>query len=610
MGNQNQCVKVIGSLGLCASAIKITNLISYIDSVLVKRSHRVRLSHGQACAALILNFLSRKAYNGISNVERFAQEYPVSAMIGSLETSDAYSESTLGDTLDAVYTYGPVRLFTEFAAQCLNGKEVKIGHLDATSFHVHRQETEEEIFPEDFIGPMKKYSEDSKVIRFRYGHPKDKRDDLPQINVMGIAARVPGLKKAIPIYTSTFDGNVNDVKKMQEFAAHDMTRLHELYPELNVLVADSAAATPETITALSSQGISLISRLSDRRKEAAEAMRAFEAANPKDMKIVFSKDGQPVRLFPAGKHTFTDKKGNRATGRLIVVEAQTLRNTKTRTINKRAEKELTELQKALDRLYRRPAACRKDAERQFGECTEKLKYCTVTEPVYEERYGYAKRGRPHSDDERKVVSCSVKAQACIDRKLVEEAVNKELLYVLFAVNTDMGAEEIYNTYHRQTDIECTWRDMKDKNFYVPNFFVKKPERIQALFCLISMAVYISRLVENAVWTALENNNIIFHRTSGKKTKRPSFASISAVLQDIYVRYAGDRIELIFGQENTQSMMILALMNDSYREFYRGQTFFPYFCRSQQSQNDLSQEELSSAVQKQIEQYMAEQILLL
>lgn len=580
MDNQQKSVKVIGVSGLCASAIKKTNMIAFIDKAIPKKSHLVRLTHGHAAATIVLNFLSAKSYCGISNIERFAEEYAVSPLIGSLETPDAYSPSTIGDTLDAIYDYGPARLFTEFVAQSVNCDDVTIGHLDSTSFHVHRHEMEV-LYPDGFVGPIRParpirmYSEDEQVTRFSYGRAKDKRDDLPQINVMGVAARVPNLEKAIPIYTSTFDGNINDIRKMREFADKDMAQLHELYPNLKMLVADSAAATPETIAALVNQGIAIVSRLSDSRKESKRAMQAFESASKTDKETTVSSDGQQVELFFAGECTFTDPKGTSVTGRLIVVQAQTLRESKERTINRKAEKELQKLQKDLDKLARRPAACRKDAERSFKECTKKLKYCSVTTPVYEENYGYDKPGKPKAGAEKKVISCSVKAQASIDIKLVEEAVKKELLYVLFAVNTNVSAKEIYDIYHQQNDIETVWRDMKNKELCVPNFFVKKPERIQALICLVSMAIYISRIVENAVFKAFRRHGITFRRTSGRESLRPHFSSISAVLRDTYISYSNGIADVYYNEHDIQGELLVSMLDKDMQEFYLGDTFIPY-----------------------------------
>ncbi len=107
----------------------------------------------------------------------------------------------------------------------------RLGHLDATGFHVDGEYNSGEIL-----------AEDSRVIQITPGYSRDHRPDLNQVVLQLIAERQAG----IPLLMEALDGNNSDKSSFRETVKAYMDQLnHEV--GLEYLIADSALYTADTL---------------------------------------------------------------------------------------------------------------------------------------------------------------------------------------------------------------------------------------------------------------------------------------------------------------------------------------------------------------------------
>ncbi len=107
----------------------------------------------------------------------------------------------------------------------------RLGHLDATGFHVDGEYNRGEIL-----------AEDSRVIQITPGYSRDHRPDLNQVVLQLIAERQAG----IPLLMEALDGNNSDKSSFRETVKAYMDQLnHEV--GLEYLIADSALYTADTL---------------------------------------------------------------------------------------------------------------------------------------------------------------------------------------------------------------------------------------------------------------------------------------------------------------------------------------------------------------------------
>ncbi|MBF8190135.1 IS1634 family transposase [Nonomuraea sp. K274] len=182
--------KALGSLPVIADFCGRLGIAEIVDELCPIREV-ARVSHGQVVEALIANRLTSPA--SVVRLENWARCWAVPEVLGI--KPDALNDDRVGRALDAIAEHLEViagtvgaRAITEF------GVEVSRIHWDMTSISLYGDYAQAE---EEFAQP-------------KYGHPKDRRPDLKQIQA-GIGTTADG---AVPIFSRVYDGGAAEVSQV------------------------------------------------------------------------------------------------------------------------------------------------------------------------------------------------------------------------------------------------------------------------------------------------------------------------------------------------------------------------------------------------------------
>src|SRR5215207_6235908 len=190
--------KLLGALPVVASFCQRLDLQGIVDRACPVREVAT-LTHGQVICALVANRLTSPT--PLWRVEDWARAWAVEETLGI--SPDALNDDRIGRALDAI-------------APKLEQLVGSVGARAITSFSVYGVYVE----PEDgFIAP-------------RFGHPKDRRPDLKQVQT-GLAVSGDG---GVPVFHRAYDGGAGEVAQV----AGAMRALGELAGERRfLLVGDS-----------------------------------------------------------------------------------------------------------------------------------------------------------------------------------------------------------------------------------------------------------------------------------------------------------------------------------------------------------------------------------
>jgi transposase len=235
--------KMLGSLPVIASFCRRAGIAEVIDELAPVRSVAT-LTAGQAVEAMVCNRLTSPA--PLVHVEDWARTWAVPEILGI--PAVALNDDKLGRTLDAIAPHleqitsaVAVRAITEF------GIDIGQLHWDMTSFSLHGAYEQPE---EDYPAP-------------RYGHPKDRRNDLLQIQA-GIAAAGDG---GIPVYHRAYDGGAAEVSQV----TGAMTALKKIAgPKTFLLIGDSKLVSYDNVAAVIKQRCTFLAPASKTYVQAAE----------------------------------------------------------------------------------------------------------------------------------------------------------------------------------------------------------------------------------------------------------------------------------------------------------------------------------------------------
>jgi len=204
--------KLLGALPVVASFCRRLDLEGIIDRACPVREVAI-LTHGQVIAALVANRLTSPT--PLWRVEDWARAWAVEETFGI--PPDALNDDRVGRALDAIAPKLD-QLVGSVGAQAIAvfGLEVARLHWDMTSISLYGAYDQPE---EGFIAP-------------RFGHPKDRRPDLKQVQT-GLGVSGDG---GVPVFHRAYDGGAGEVAQV----AGAMRALRKLAgPRRFLLVGDS-----------------------------------------------------------------------------------------------------------------------------------------------------------------------------------------------------------------------------------------------------------------------------------------------------------------------------------------------------------------------------------
>jgi transposase len=183
-------VKMLSSLPVIASFCQRLDISGVIDD-LVPIRNVAAVTAGQAVEAMICNRLTSPA--PLLHVQDWAGTWAVPEILGIAPAS--LNDDKLGRTLDAIAPHLE-EITGAVAVRAIGtfGIDITQVHWDMTSFSLHGAYEQAD---EDYPAPS-------------WGHPKDRREDLLQIQA-GIAASVDG---GIPLYARSYSGGAAEISQV------------------------------------------------------------------------------------------------------------------------------------------------------------------------------------------------------------------------------------------------------------------------------------------------------------------------------------------------------------------------------------------------------------
>ena len=237
----------IGSGPVLKALIQKMGFVPIIDRNLPVDPRRVGPTHGEAVAGMVACLL--QGICALYRMEQFAAEESVLQTLFPHYEAGAWHDDHLGDTLDAIWKFGPGALQGAVTAHLLEHFDVRVDqiHDDTTSFKVFgRYAAEDEPAAAQDPGEDVLPAEPTAAripVRLVPGHSKDHRPDLNQVKG-GLAVSADG---SVPLLWEAQDGNRADVGTYVEY----WLKVKELVGRSDFLfVGDCKLATQDNLLAI------------------------------------------------------------------------------------------------------------------------------------------------------------------------------------------------------------------------------------------------------------------------------------------------------------------------------------------------------------------------
>jgi transposase len=531
-------VERLDHLGLIASVIKDIGLIDMIDRRLVPDDQEV-ITPGEAVAGMILNGLGF-ANRPLSLTPQFFANKPLDLLLRAGLDAKMFNRFKLGRTLDEASAYGCDLLFEELAlAICAHeGIELRFNHLDTTSFALTG-----EYVP----------ASDEHAIHITHGYSKDHRPDLKQAVLELMVSQDGG----VPFVSKSWDGNTSDTQVFQQ-RAEALMRAFKDTSSPRYLVADA--------------------KLYCEANAAHLAQLGFITRIPATLKLVSQVIGQALQWDtwePFDDNTRYQSLAlchNSMVQRWLVVSSQAAYERAEAALSTAKQREEEASNKQLFHLQAQRFCTPEAAHEALAALAKRWKYHQVASYHLTEHKRYAGKGRPTASTPLKAIEWQIQAQVLADDEAMERDKQVKACYVL---GTNIDAREVSDTeviaaYKGQAHVEGGFRFLKDPLFFVSSLFVKKPNRIEGLLMVMTLALLIYSVAQRRLRKQLAQNHETVPNQINQPTSSPTLRWVFQLLEGIHrvqVTVQGQVHDLIEGLNDVQ-IKILRLFGNEVCRLYQ------------------------------------------
>ena len=526
-------------LGLVAGMCDEIGLVDFIDKAAGNQAKNKHLTFGQAVKCMILNglgFVGRTLYL----YSEYFEDKPVDHLLGTPVAPFQIDDNVLGRTLDKLFELGVTELFTQIALHTIKvlGIKVKSLHLDATSFHVDGEY-------ESLLGQEESH------IRLVQGYSRDHRPDLNQAVLQLITSN----EGNIPLYMQAADGNSSDKTAFTQIISEHLTSFKQAV-ENRYLVGDSALYTPASLQVIDKENGLFVTRVPGQIKEAKELI--FKANRENMVEI-----GDGYQAMECISNYASIKQ------RWVIIFSQAAYERERRTLAKQYLKGSEKEAKEFFKLIRQEFSCPIDAQKHLDKFIRNLKYITVIngKPIAFKRH--MRSGRPRNGEAPCVVGYRLDGEiACLLTTKAE--LEKSKGYFILATNDldeiSFPKREVLNTYKAQQSVERGFRFLKSPDFLVSSFFLKKPERIEALLMVMTLCLLIYSALEYKIREKLKENGEHFLNQLKKPTQKPTTRWVFFCFLGLHMVFINHKKHQITNLKE-RHRIILKCLGPPYQKFY-------------------------------------------
>jgi transposase len=507
---------------------------------------QMEVEPGLIALGLVLDTLSGRS--PLYHLETAFEECDRALLFGQDLPAQAFSDDTVGRTLDRFYEVGTQQIFSALSVAALERFPVSTqhAHFDTTSVTLY--------------GDYLTAQGEGAPFQITHGHSKDKRPDLKQfvLSMLCVDANVPILGRLE-------DGNASDKainhRLLSEISGH--MHQHGIAQDAFIYIADSAMVTAANLEQIG-EHTRFITRLPATYNEHDRViLSALEA----DEWIALGPIGQtpPTKNRPGACYRVHEGKVSLYGKDYRAVVVHSSAHDQRRLM--RLERELKGSRSAIEQVARSAAKktffCRPDAEAAAAEVRAYRSAFHQMNVSVTECPRYA-RGRP----KKNAAKIPVAIEYGLDIEILEQyaaLAKRRLLAGCFVLLSNVpgegedhySAEQILRTYKEQNGIEKNFGFLKDEQI-VNALFLKRPERIEALGLILLISLLIWRLIELVMRTELNARQATVPGWDNKPTARPTAYMVTWKFRGILILCVGGERRLAKPLTDIQLAFLAAL----------------------------------------------------
>ena len=135
------------------------------------------------------------------------------------------------------------------------------------------------------------------------------------------------------------------------------------------------------------------------------------------------------------------------------------------------------------------------------------------------------------------------------------------------IESDWTAAQLLSDYKSQQRVERGFRFLKDPQFFADSFFLKTPERIEALLMVMVTSLFVYSSTEYIIRDKLKKQNKTLPNQTNKEVQNPTVRWIYSMFSNVGRYISSDNESFCVGLTDFQQRTI-ELLGDNWLQMYR------------------------------------------
>jgi transposase len=536
--------KNLDHLGLVAGMCDEIGIVDLIDRACGPQDPNKHLTYGQCVKCMLLNglgFVGRTLYL----YSEYFEDKPIEHLVGANVKPEQVDDNVLGRALDKLFELGVTGLYTKIALKAVRALEIDVKslHLDSTSFHVDGEYNS-------------LLDQGESCIKITKGYSRDHRPELNQVVLNVMTSNQGGL----PLFMQAASGNSSDKTAFTEIISKHIESFQAAVNN-RYTVGDSALYTPASIQKLDESNALFVSRVPNQINKEKALVEKIVREEMEDLGNGYK--GKEFRV------SYADVEQRWS---VIFSEAAYKRECQTLLKNfmKGSEKEL----KAFKKFSKQIFSCEKDAKKAVEKLISKYKYLSIRDIKTVEVNKRPSAGRPKKGTVPMLLGYRIKGTALTHLETKAKLEKKKGFFTLATNDLDKAnfpMSNILSTYKSQQSVERGFRFLKSPDFLVSSFFLKKPERIEALLMVMTLCLLIYASIEHQVRRKLKEDDQYFLNQKRKPAQNPTSRWIFFCFLGLHMVYLSGKKHQISNLKERHDI-ILSCLGTRFRKLYYSETW--------------------------------------
>ncbi len=277
-------------------------------------------------------------------------------------------------------------------------------------------------------------------------------------------------------------------------------------------------------------------------------------------------------MTPIGNGYFAKEHASSYAGinqRWIVIFSQVAYERECKTLLKNCKKGLEKEQKLFEKLNSEVFSCPTDAKNHLDKFERDLKYTELCDLAIVEVKKHCTVGRPKKNTQPSTIGYQIQGKILFSEEKKQALERSKGFFILATNDLEVDvfpAVEVLGVYKSQQSVERGFRFLKSPDFLVSSFFLKKPERIEALLMVMTLCLLVYSALEYKVRQKLRENGEHFPDQLQRPSQNPT-------TRWIFFCFLGLHIVILNGQRKQvtnlkeRHRIILYCLGPSYENFY-------------------------------------------